>query len=263
MGKHRLKPGLVRLTGLGAAKTALVGAGTGAGRAAPAVFLSGKVAHTLAAKVRPVAGKELVIGDGARGTTAHVLDFVGVELGGTAKKSDGPAARLVIEHTTVEVDLRYIIRAGAAAVGRDGANLEGTGEVVTSHVRNTDGANEAARLGLVPLQRVLPDVKVLTVKLTVARVTSEGGKLGAVLEVKTVGKSGRFVLLHLNTGITTVSFLHTVMTESVECTVKKHKRDISKESSGVENVRTRLVCVETATRIELMNSTSGKVTFAL
>ena len=202
---HGAQPGLVGLSVLGAAETALVGTGTGAGGAAPAVTLGRQVTDTLTAKLREVAGEALIVHDGARLAAAHVLNLVSVELRGSVVEADGPAARLVVEHTTVEIDLGDLISTGATEVRGNSTKLESTQWVVTCHVRDTDGGHAGARGGVVQLKRIFPHVEVLALQLTVAGIKPDSGKLGAVLQGKNI------LVLGLDTVVTAVVLLLAVV----------------------------------------------------
>ena len=147
----RTQPRLVRLAVLGSAQAALVGAGTGAGRAAPAVALGRQVTNALTTQLREITRQALIVHDGTRLAAANVLDLVGVELRGSVVEANSPAARLVIKHTTIKVDFGDVISAWAAEVGRHSTQLEGSQWIVTSHVGDTDRGNAGARAGVVQL----------------------------------------------------------------------------------------------------------------
>ncbi len=107
----------------------------------------------------------------------------------------------MVEHAAVEVGLADVICAGAAAVRGHDAALEATNGVIVGDERDT-GAPDRARGGVVHLNRVLPNVEVLTGKITIAVIQAQGGELSAVLKLEDV------LLLGLDARVLAICGLH-------------------------------------------------------
>ena len=140
------------LTSLGAAKTAVVGARTGSGRAAEAVRLAGNNAHLLTkAGVAAHTIKAHIHKVRAVSAAAYELALLADHVGSTSAKTASTKAVLLVIHASVEILLEDKVDTGA--------------NTVRGHNRAADTGNR-----VVHLVRVLKDMEVLALARSIAPV---------------------------------------------------------------------------------------------